>query len=144
MHLIIIRRCVIKRLFVTYVDHGSCRYSSVDRVSLLWTHSPGEMRKLLWANYCPDEVLQLATKIHGIPRDFPGSPDSVRPSIDDFCHDVKNKLTVIKEFASIITDELGGPVTVEQKQYLEIITKAVNKTASMVNEFSRQHANPKE
>ena len=67
-----------------------------------------------------------------------------RRSINDFCHDVRNSLSVIKEYASIITDGLGGQVTQQQKEYLETIIKAVNEAASMVDKLSKRHADPKE
>ena len=76
--------------------------------------------------------------------DLNEAADPVRRSVNEFCHDVKNKLTVIKEFASIITDGLSGPVTPEQERHLEIITKAVNEAAGMVDRLYQQHAVPKE
>ena len=65
-------------------------------------------------------------------------------SIRHFCHDVRNTLTVIKEFASLVADGLGGPVSPRQKEYLDTIIKAVDEAADMVDELYQHHATAKE
>ena len=73
-----------------------------------------------------------------------GPADIAVHPIDDFCHDVRGPLTVIKEFASIIGDGLGGPVSSKQKEYVDTIIRAADEAAGMVDELLQQHATPKE
>lgn len=55
--------------------------------------------------------------------------------VDDVAHDFRTPLTVIQEFATIIADGLGGPVTAPQVEYLEFITSATRDLAQMVDDF---------
>lgn len=55
--------------------------------------------------------------------------------VDNVAHEFRTPLTVIKEFASIIAEGLGGPVTQEQAQYLEFISSATRDLAQMVTDF---------
>ncbi len=55
--------------------------------------------------------------------------------VDNVAHDFRTPLTVIKEFSSIISDGLGGPVTEEQAEYLLFITTATRDLAQMVDDF---------
>lgn len=55
--------------------------------------------------------------------------------VDDVAHEFRTPLTVIKEFASIIRDGLGGPVTEKQTGFLDYIDAAVRDLAQMVDDF---------
>lgn len=55
--------------------------------------------------------------------------------VDNVAHEFRTPLTVIKEFASIISDGLGGPVTDDQKTYLEHIDASVRDLSQMVDDF---------
>ena len=83
-------------------------------------------------------------KVHEINHNPAGWTGPAQHSVDGFCHDVRNQLTVIKEYASIIADELGGPVTQQQKEYLDTIIDSANKMADMVDQLFQQHATAKE
>jgi signal transduction histidine kinase len=55
--------------------------------------------------------------------------------VDDVAHEFRTPLTVIKEFAGIIADGLGGPVSDEQTEYLQYIDSATRELAQMVDDF---------
>jgi hypothetical protein len=55
--------------------------------------------------------------------------------VDNVSHEFRTPLTVIKEFTSILSDGLGGPVTCEQSEYLRIIGDAVQDLAQMVDDL---------
>ena len=55
--------------------------------------------------------------------------------VDNVAHEFRTPLTVIKEFASIIVDGLGGPVTKTQTEYLQFITTATRDLAQLVDDF---------
>ena len=55
--------------------------------------------------------------------------------VDDVSHEFRTPLAVIKEFASIITDGLAGPVSDKQAQYLRIISGAVVDLNHMVEDL---------
>lgn len=49
-------------------------------------------------------------------------------------HDVRSPLTVILEFASILRDGLGGPVTQKQHEFLSHIESAAGDLSQMVDQ----------
>lgn len=55
--------------------------------------------------------------------------------VDDVSHEFRTPLAVIKEFASIITDGLAGPVSVKQAEYLRIMDGAVIDLNHMVEDL---------
>lgn len=55
--------------------------------------------------------------------------------VDDVAHEFRTPLAVIKEFASIISDGLGGPVTDDQQHYLGFISNASRDLADLVDDF---------
>jgi len=55
--------------------------------------------------------------------------------VDDVSHEFRTPLAVIKEFASIITDGLAGPVSEKQAQYLRIVSGAVVDLNHMVEDL---------
>lgn len=61
--------------------------------------------------------------------------DTALKFTDDVAHEFRTPLTVISEFASIISDGLGGPVTDKQTEYLRFITGASRDLAQLVDDF---------
>ena len=86
----------------------------------------------------------MTPNVHETNRSLAGPPGPVCRSVDKFCHDVRNKLSVIMDYASMIADGLCGPVSPEQEEYLAVITKAANTVTDMVGELLEDHATAKE
>lgn len=57
--------------------------------------------------------------------------------MDQVAHDFRTPLAVIREYASIIDDELAGPVNAEQKQYLSVIMDRVRDLTGMVSDLQQ-------
>lgn len=55
--------------------------------------------------------------------------------VDNVAHEFRTPLTVIREFSSIISEGLGGPVTDPQIEYLSYIDAATRDLAHMVDDF---------
>jgi hypothetical protein len=55
--------------------------------------------------------------------------------VDDVAHEFRTPLTVIREFASILRDEVRGPVNTEQDQFLAHIMRAAEDLNKMVEDF---------
>jgi nitrogen-specific signal transduction histidine kinase len=55
--------------------------------------------------------------------------------VDHVSHEFRTPLTVIKEFSTVIRDELAGPITDEQRRYLEIVIGRVDDLIVMVNDM---------
>lgn len=55
--------------------------------------------------------------------------------VDDVAHEFRTPLTVIKEFASILADGIGGETTEQQDEYLGFIADATNDLAGLVDDF---------
>ncbi len=55
--------------------------------------------------------------------------------VDDVAHDFRTPLSVIKEFASIMSDGLAGPVTNEQVDHLDYVDRATDELAGMIDDF---------
>lgn len=55
--------------------------------------------------------------------------------VDDVAHDFRNPLTVIQQYASIITDGISGPVNDGQRGHLEVISEATRELSEMVDDF---------
>jgi len=68
-----------------------------------------------------------------------GPADTAQRYIDEFCHDIRNRLTIVREFASIIADGLAGPVSPAQREHLDTIIAAVERMAHMVDDLPQQH-----
>lgn len=83
-------------------------------------------RQLL--NQANDELQQKNTRLSEL-------TDTAHRFVDNVAHEFRTPLTVIKEFSSIISDGLGGPVTEDQGRYLQFITAATRDLAQMVTDF---------
>ncbi len=55
--------------------------------------------------------------------------------VDDVSHEFRTPLTVIKEYASIISDGLGGEVTADQAEWLKVISVATMDLNQLVEDF---------
>ncbi len=55
--------------------------------------------------------------------------------VDDVAHEFRTPLAVIKEFASIITDGIGGEVTPDQAKYLAYIVDASRDLTNLIDDF---------
>ena len=55
--------------------------------------------------------------------------------VDDVAHEFRTPLAVIKEFASILADGIGGPTTPKQTEFLEYISEATTDLASLIDDF---------
>jgi len=55
--------------------------------------------------------------------------------VEDVAHEFRTPLTVIKEFASILADGLGGEVNSKQVQYLNYITSSTGDLGGLIDDF---------
>ncbi len=55
--------------------------------------------------------------------------------VDDVSHEFRTPLTVIKEYTAIVADGLGGPVTPQQAEWLQIVDVAAADLNQMVEDF---------
>lgn len=55
--------------------------------------------------------------------------------VDDVAHDFRTPLTVIQQYASIVAEGLGGPVTDRQREHLEVVADATRDLSEMVDDF---------
>ncbi len=55
--------------------------------------------------------------------------------VDDVSHEFRTPLTVIKEYASLVSDGLGGPVSVQQSEWLGVIEAASVDLNQLVEDF---------
>jgi two-component system phosphate regulon sensor histidine kinase PhoR len=55
--------------------------------------------------------------------------------ISTVSHELRTPLTTMKEFVSIVSDGIAGPVTSDQKEYLNIIMSNMNRLARMINDL---------
>ena len=61
--------------------------------------------------------------------------DRAHRFVDDVSHEFRTPLTVIKEYASLILDGLGGPVSEDQAEWLRTIDVATVDLNTMVEDF---------
>ncbi|MBI4004082.1 MAG: response regulator [Candidatus Omnitrophica bacterium] len=50
-------------------------------------------------------------------------------------HELRTPLATIKEFTSIISDQIAGPVTASQREYLEIVTANIERLARIIDDL---------
>jgi len=55
--------------------------------------------------------------------------------ISNVSHELRTPLATMKEFTSIISDGIAGPVTSEQKEYLNIMMSNMNRLARIINDL---------
>lgn len=55
--------------------------------------------------------------------------------VDDVAHDFRTPLTVIQQYASIVAEGIGGPVTSRQREHLGTISEATRDLSEMVDDF---------
>jgi len=55
--------------------------------------------------------------------------------ISTVSHELRTPLTTMKTFVSIISDGIAGPVTIDQKEYLNIIMSNMNRLGRMINDL---------
>lgn len=55
--------------------------------------------------------------------------------ISTVSHELRTPLTTMKEFVSIVSDGIAGPVTGDQKEYLNIIMSNMNRLGRMINDL---------
>lgn len=55
--------------------------------------------------------------------------------VDHVSHEFRTPLTVVKEFAGIIRDGLAGPVSPEQREYIDIILDRTDDLATMIDDM---------
>jgi hypothetical protein len=55
--------------------------------------------------------------------------------VDDVAHDFRTPLTVIQQYAAIVADGLGGPVTELQRNHLDVVAEATQDLSEMVDDF---------
>lgn len=61
--------------------------------------------------------------------------DTAHRFVEDVAHEFRTPLTVIKEFASILSDGLGGEVTAKQAEYLNYISGSTSDLAGLIDDF---------
>ena len=81
------------------------------------------------------ELEKLNVLLAGQNRKLEEMTERAHRFVDDVSHEFRTPLTVIKEFSSIIADGLGGPVSAQQSEWLQIIDVAAVDLNQMVEDF---------
>jgi PAS domain S-box-containing protein len=55
--------------------------------------------------------------------------------ISTVSHELRTPLTIMKEFASIISDEIAGKLTKEQKEYIDIVKDNIERLIRLINDL---------
>lgn len=64
------------------------------------------------------------------------SDPSMNALVNTFCHDIRTPLTVIAEFSDLLAQDMGGPASAEQAEFLKIIADRTGEIARMVDDLS--------
>lgn len=81
------------------------------------------------------KLLESADLIERKNRDLAAMAERAHRVVDDVSHEFRTPLAVIKEFSSIISDGLAGPVSEQQTKYLKIMSAAVVDLNHMVEDL---------
>lgn len=81
------------------------------------------------------QLLESSELIERKNRDLAAMAERAHRVVDDVSHEFRTPLAVIKEFSSIISDGLAGPVTDQQTKYLKIMSSAVVDLNHMVEDL---------
>lgn len=86
------------------------------------------------------EKSQLRQEIHAHARDLEKTNKSLRKRNEEIkrfyhtiSHEIKTPLAAAREFISLIQDEVAGPVTEEQNEYLELSIECCDQLATHLN-----------
>lgn len=82
-------------------------------------------RELKLANYQLEERNRVLSEMTTTAHRF----------VDNVAHDFRTPLTVIREFASILSDEIGGSLTEQQHEFLGYIDASARDLNAMVDDF---------
>lgn len=55
--------------------------------------------------------------------------------VDDAAHEFRTPLAVVSEFASLLSEGIGGPISSTQREYLDFIRTSASDLASLVDDF---------
>lgn len=69
--------------------------------------------------------IQAAQELARLKNDF----------VNSVSHDLRNPLTTIKGYAEFLEDELGGPITEQQRDYITQITRSAKRLENLVNDL---------
>ncbi len=61
--------------------------------------------------------------------------DTAHRFVDDVAHEFRTPLTVVREFASLLTDQVVGPVNPEQIEMLRHVDQAVADLSTLIDDF---------
>ena len=93
------------------------------------------VRAALRSKKAHDQVRALATEIIAKNKKLTTLAETAHRFVDDVSHEFRTPLTVIMEYASIISEGLVGPVCDEQVEYLHVVTDAVQDLSKMVDDL---------
>jgi signal transduction histidine kinase len=74
-------------------------------------------------------------RLEGLNRDLARKNADIQSFYHTVSHELKTPLTVIREFAMILADELSGPVNDEQRAYLHIVRNSCDRMSAMINDL---------
>lgn len=81
------------------------------------------------------ELQQMNRELENKNKRLGALTDTAHRFVDNVAHEFRTPLTVVKEFASIMADGLGGPVTEDQAEYLGHIVAASRDLSQMIDDF---------
>lgn len=117
-------------LFWVQTVMAPCRDSEGNLVNFISIRNDVTSRKQY-----EQKLLESAELIELKNRDLAAMAERAHRVVDDVSHEFRTPLAVIKEFSSIISDGLAGPVTEQQTKYLKIMSSAVVDLNHMVEDL---------
>ncbi|MBU0571079.1 MAG: PAS domain S-box protein [Candidatus Omnitrophica bacterium] len=100
---------------------------------------PGEENRILRCDITPvqgaaGEIIGIVTILRDITKEK--EIDKMKTDfISTVSHELRTPLTTMKEFASIISDEIPGKLTKGQKEYVGIIRSNIDRLARLINDL---------